>query len=86
MYDYLIGLNFVEAVRELESRGVEFDFGQSSYEEIVDLMEQCQANPEELSFEETYIYIGGYWHDLRFDVYFDDDCRVANIFEFEGWD
>ena len=48
-------------------------------------MQQCQSD-DELSFEETYIYIGGYWNDLRFDVYFDDDCKVANIFEFEGWD
>ena len=86
MYDYLIGLDFIGAVKELESREVEFDFGQSSYEEIVELMQQCQAKPEEFSFEETYIYIGGYWNDLRFDVYFDDDCKVANIFEFEGWD
>lgn len=85
MYDYLIGLDFIGAVKELESRGVEFDFGQSSYEEIVELMQQCQ-NDNELSFEETYIYIGGYWNDRHLEVFFDDDCKVARIFDFKGWD
>lgn len=85
MYDYLIGLDFVGAVKELESRGVEFDFGQSSYEEIVELMQQCQ-NDDELSFEDSYIFIGGYWHDEHFEVFFDDDCKVAMILKFEGWD
>jgi len=85
MYDYLIGLDFIGAVKELKSRGVKFDFGQSSYEEIVELMQQCQSD-DELSFEEIYIYIGGYWNDEHLEVLFDDDCKVVKIFDFEGWD
>lgn len=85
MYEYLIGLNFEEAINELTNRGIEFDFGESSYEDIIELLHECEVD-NELSFEETYIYIGGYWNDAHYEVHFNDNFIVDYVDTFEGWE
>ena len=85
MYKYLIGLNFEEAINELTNRGVEFDFGESSYEDIIELLHECEVD-NDLSFEETYIYIGGYWNDTHYEVHFNDNFIVDYVDTFEGWE
>lgn len=85
MYDYLIGLSFEECVKVLEEKNVEFDFGDyETLESILAFIEKCKAQPEELSFEDAWVYIGGYWGDHTC-VYFDDDFKVVSVEE-EEWD
>ena len=79
MFDYLIGLSFEECVKVLEKKGVEFDFGEyETLESILAFIEECKAQPEELSFANEWLYIGGYWGDHTC-VYFDDDFKVVSI-------
>ena len=85
MYEYLMGLTFEEAINELTNRGVDFDFGEMSYEDIMEELHECEMDTD-LSFEETYIYIGGYWNDIRYDVHFNDNFVVDCIDTFEGWE
>lgn len=82
MYDYLIGLSFEEAIGELETREIKFDFGNNSYENVLEIRQECEEDSD-LSFKEIYIYIGNFWDKKRFGVCFDDDFKVAQIFEFE---
>jgi len=85
MFDYLIGLNFEECVKVLEEKGVEFDFGEyETFDTILAFIEKCKAQPEELSFESDWVYIGGYWGDHTC-VCFDDDFKVTSVEE-EEWD
>lgn len=85
MFDYLIGLSFEECVKVLEEKSVEFDFGEyETFDTILAFIEKCKAQPEELSFEGDWIYIGGYWGDHTC-VYFDDDFKVSLV-EKEEWD
>jgi len=74
MYDFLIGMDFVSAVAELEARGIVFDFGMQSYEEVL----ECE------SYE---LYIGGLWSDEHYDVEFDADGVVVSVDLWdEGWE
>ena len=70
MYDFLIGLTFDEAIAELDSRGIHYDFGECTEEEAREGME---------------IYIGGLYSDFSYTVE-EEDGVITEVYQLEAWD
>ena len=87
MYNYLLGLDFEQTIKELDSRNIEYDFGDSTtIEDIRNIIKLCKEESDLYNFEDSYIYINGFWSDNHIEIYFNDDMVVTKIYDdFEGW-